>query len=158
MWDRFPLLPMATSEYAQNVDHLYWALIGVASLIILGIFFTIIYFSIKYNKFSNVDRFIQDSATWKLEAIWISIPLIVCLVFFVWAARLYYSLYLPPKNTPQIFVIGQQWMWKIQHPSGEKEINESGCKGLFFFSNASKYNNPYKARFASDIFFTVDIC
>jgi len=29
-----------------------------------------------------------------------------------------------PANTIDIYVVGKQWMWKIQHPEGKREINE----------------------------------
>ena len=31
---------------------------------------------------------------------------------------------MPPPDAPEVFVIGKQWMWKIQHPDGQREINE----------------------------------
>jgi cytochrome c oxidase subunit 2 len=30
----------------------------------------------------------------------------------------------PPDNAMQIYVVGKQWMWKIQHMEGRREINE----------------------------------
>jgi cytochrome c oxidase subunit 2 len=29
-----------------------------------------------------------------------------------------------PDNALEIFVVGRQWMWKFQHPDGQREINE----------------------------------
>ena len=29
-----------------------------------------------------------------------------------------------PADAPEYFVVGKQWMWKIQHPDGQREINE----------------------------------
>jgi cytochrome c oxidase subunit II len=45
-------------------------------------------------------------------------------VMFVWGAQLYYAAQNPPKDAMEIFVTGKQWMWKIQYPSGGREINE----------------------------------
>src|SRR5262249_52484892 len=30
----------------------------------------------------------------------------------------------PPKGAQDIYVVGRQWMWKVQHPNGRREINE----------------------------------
>ena len=30
----------------------------------------------------------------------------------------------PPDNAINMYVVGKQWMWKIQHPEGQREINE----------------------------------
>ena len=43
---------------------------------------------------------------------------------FVWSSSLYVENSRPPKAASEIFVIGKQWMWKLQHPEGPSEINE----------------------------------
>jgi cytochrome c oxidase subunit II len=30
----------------------------------------------------------------------------------------------PPRGAMEIFVTGKQWMWKVEHPEGQREINE----------------------------------
>ena len=30
----------------------------------------------------------------------------------------------PPADAMEIYVVGKQWMWKFQHPEGQREINE----------------------------------
>jgi cytochrome c oxidase subunit 2 len=42
----------------------------------------------------------------------------------VWGGDIYVHLYNPPPNALQIFIVGKQWMWKAQHPGGQREINE----------------------------------
>jgi cytochrome c oxidase subunit 2 len=46
------------------------------------------------------------------------------MTIFVWGASLYFTLYRPPKDAIEIFVVGKQWMWKFQHTEGQREINE----------------------------------
>ena len=48
----------------------------------------------------------------------------VFLVMFLWGANIYTSVASPPPDAPEVFVVGKQWMWKIQHPDGQREINE----------------------------------
>ena len=43
---------------------------------------------------------------------------------FAWGAQVYFEQYRPPKNAIEIYVVGKQWMWKIQHSTGQREINE----------------------------------
>ena len=50
--------------------------------------------------------------------------LLVFVGLAVWGADLYLRLYNPPPDALQIFVVGKQWMWKAQHPGGQREINE----------------------------------
>ena len=48
----------------------------------------------------------------------------ICAVLFVWGAMLYVHNSRPPASSSEIFVVGKQWMWHIQHPEGVREINE----------------------------------
>jgi cytochrome c oxidase subunit 2 len=52
------------------------------------------------------------------------IPLLVCLGIFFWSSRQYIESAQPPRDALVIQVVGKQWMWKIQHPDGQREINE----------------------------------
>lgn len=44
-------------------------------------------------------------------------------MFFVWAANLFYQARHPPQGELTINVVAKQWMWKFQHPGGQREIN-----------------------------------
>jgi cytochrome c oxidase subunit 2 len=46
------------------------------------------------------------------------------LVMFAWGTKLYFANYTPPPNSLDIYVTGKQWMWKVQYPDGQREINE----------------------------------
>jgi cytochrome c oxidase subunit 2 len=46
------------------------------------------------------------------------------MVMFVWGASLYFQITTPPSNAMEIYVVGKRWMWKAQHVSGQREINE----------------------------------
>jgi cytochrome c oxidase subunit 2 len=46
------------------------------------------------------------------------------MVMFTWGASLYYEESRPPNNAIPIYVVAKQWMWKIEHMEGQREINE----------------------------------
>ena len=46
------------------------------------------------------------------------------MTIFLGGAYVYYNQYTPPKDAMEIYVVGKQWMWKIQHETGQREINE----------------------------------
>jgi cytochrome c oxidase subunit 2 len=46
------------------------------------------------------------------------------MVMFVWGADLFLEQSIPPQAAEEIYVVGKQWMWKIQHSNGRREINE----------------------------------
>ncbi len=43
---------------------------------------------------------------------------------FLWGTSLFIRNSRPPAASTEIFVVGKQWMWKLQHPEGVEEINE----------------------------------
>jgi len=43
---------------------------------------------------------------------------------FAWGASVYFALAKPPSNAMEIYTVGKRWMWKFQHVTGQREINE----------------------------------
>ena len=43
---------------------------------------------------------------------------------FVWGAAVFFRITRPPANAIEIYVTAKQWMWKIQHTDGHREMNE----------------------------------
>ena len=46
------------------------------------------------------------------------------LTFFIWGAVLYFKERTPPADATEVYVVAKQWMWKIEHMEGQREINE----------------------------------
>jgi cytochrome c oxidase subunit 2 len=47
------------------------------------------------------------------------------MIMFTWGAALYFKTYdRAPADSLEIYVVGKQWMWHIQHPTGQREINQ----------------------------------
>jgi cytochrome c oxidase subunit 2 len=42
----------------------------------------------------------------------------------VWGARVFFDMSRPPREALDVYVVGKQWMWKVQHLNGRREINE----------------------------------
>ena len=51
-------------------------------------------------------------------------PFLIAMVIFFWGAKVYFVMASPPPETLNIYVVGKQWMWKVQHTTGQREINE----------------------------------
>ena len=60
----------------------------------------------------------------RLELFWSITPMFVFMAMFVWGAMVYFDAYAPPDDATVIYGVGKQWMWKFQHPEGQREINE----------------------------------
>ncbi|MGH7404663.1 MAG: cytochrome c oxidase subunit II, partial [Candidatus Methylomirabilales bacterium] len=106
------------------MDSLYLFLVGVGVFFASLIFLLVIYFSIKYRRRSSTEipRPIEEDL--RLELAWTLIPLGLNIVLFIWGASLYFTLSRPPADALEITVVAKQWMWKFQHPTGQREINE----------------------------------
>jgi len=124
MQSSLPLMPEQASTMAGEVDALYLFLVALTLFFSIGIAGAITYFAIKYRRRSpdEVPRPIAGSI--KLEAAWSVIPFIISVGIFIWGTALYFDMYRPPSDALDVYVVGKQWMWKFQHVSGQREINE----------------------------------
>src|SRR3954469_21216761 len=120
----FPILPPQGSAFSREVDYLYWALVGFSILMILVILLPMLYFIVKYRRGKKVTRSRSRLPELTIEITWITIPLFLMMGLFGWAAELYFREQRVPPGAMEINIIGKQWMWKVQHPEGNREINE----------------------------------
>jgi cytochrome c oxidase subunit 2 len=117
--------PFAETSHASAVDLLFAGLMASALLVVLLLFTLLLRFAIHYragNKRANRDHRVKKS--WVVETTWTVLTLVAFLVLFGWGARLYLDLYTTPADAMPIYVVAKQWMWKVQHPGGQREINE----------------------------------
>jgi cytochrome c oxidase subunit 2 len=119
----FRLFPERASTVSHQTDALYLFLCSVTAFFSILIFVLIVFFAIKYRRRSAAPPPIVHTDL-RLELLWTIIPLLIVLVIFFWGARIFFFIYRPPHDALDVHVIGKQWMWKIQHPSGRREINE----------------------------------
>ncbi len=108
---------------AAEVDALYFFLVAVSVFFSVLIFVLVTYFAIRYRRRSDLEVPRPIVGSTRLEMVWTVIPFIIAMGIFVWGAAVYYRLSRPPAGTIDIMVVGKQWMWKIQHPQGPREIN-----------------------------------
>lgn len=121
----FPIMPDAASSFAAEHDALF------STLTILTLIFTIIVgvmvltLVIRYREGNTkVNRLNPQNHNFFLEAIWIIIPSFLGLAVFGWGTKLFLNMREAPEDATNIYVIGKQWMWHIQHPNGVRENNE----------------------------------
>ena len=118
------LFPEQASTFAAETDHLLYFLIAVALFFALLIFVSILYFAIRYRRRSEHELPPPVHGGMTLEILWSVIPLGLTMVMFTWGASIFFNESRPPDNALQIYAVGKQWMWKLQHVEGQREINE----------------------------------
>lgn len=119
----FPLFPEQASTVAGRVDALYLFLVAVSVVFSSLIFMLLGYFAVKYRRRSDTEWPRPILGDLRLELLWTIVPLGITLVMFVWGASLYFTMSRPPAEALEISVVAKQWMWKFQHPGGQREIN-----------------------------------
>ena len=119
-----PLVPERASTFAWKVDALYFYLSGVTLFFALLISATLIFFVIRYRRRSPYEIPRPVAGSHKLETVWTIIPFVIAMTMFAWGATVYFEQYKPPENAIEVYVVGKQWMWKLQHATGQREINE----------------------------------
>jgi cytochrome c oxidase subunit 2 len=115
--------PPEASSYAPQVDAIFLSLLALCFVVAFGVFALLLFFCIRYREGSRVARSTREINSTPIEITWMIIPLIIFIVFFAWAAREFATMYTPPAHGIEINVVGQQWLWKIQHADGAREID-----------------------------------
>jgi cytochrome c oxidase subunit 2 len=123
MFDNFPLWPQRASSTAGNVDALFIFLLIVSGLMTLLVFSALVYFAARYRHRKGVLAEQIEGST-PLELTWTIIPLGVFMVIFAWGAVVYFKSRTPPRDATEVYVVAKQWMWKLEHAEGQREINE----------------------------------
>jgi cytochrome c oxidase subunit II len=119
-----PFFPEQASNFAPDVDALFTFILLTCLFFVLLVAVLVVLAAYKYRRRSPTEIGSKVEGHLVLEIGWTVIPLFIALGMFAWGAVVYVDFRTPPKDTLDIYVIGKQWMWKLQQPNGKKEINE----------------------------------
>jgi cytochrome c oxidase subunit II len=111
------------STTAGSVDALYIFLVLLSAFMSVAIFLMITVFALRYRRRAG-QQAQQIEGSNILELTWSAVPLAVFMVIFVWGAIIFFQERTPPRGAAEIYVVAKQWMWKLQHEEGQREINE----------------------------------
>ena len=120
----FTLLPEQASTVAGQIDALYVFLVAISVFFTILTAALVVLFAVKYRRRSEQEVPEQPHEDNKLEILCGSILLILTLVIFGWGAKIFFDNSKAPADAMEIMVVGKQWMWKLQHANGKREINE----------------------------------
>ena len=123
MWN-FPLLPEQASTFAAQVDPIFWFLTIFVGGFTIGLTLVLIGLGVKYQQVPGSGRKTVHIHNMKAELSYAALVTVIAVGLFFWGANVYTQYAYAPDNTIDINVIGKQWMWKLQHPNGMREVNE----------------------------------
>lgn len=119
-----PLFPPSASSLSSETDHLYFFLLGLSVFVMILVFLPLVWFLFKYRRGRQANRKRLKLPTNSIEVTWTAIPTLITLGIFAAGASLYFKEEVPPTTYMDVDVVGKQWMWKIEHQEGNREINE----------------------------------
>jgi cytochrome c oxidase subunit 2 len=123
LWS-FPLVPPQASTLAGRVDQLLVAWLVLAGGVSLAVVALVVGFGIRYRRNSSAKRERRVAPVRAIEYTWTLVPLGLFIAMFGWAAWLFYQQYNPPPRALTIYAVGKMWMWKLQQPGGQRELNQ----------------------------------
>jgi cytochrome c oxidase subunit 2 len=119
-----PLFPAQASTVAPHVDLLFLVTVALSLFFAALVTVLLLGFAVKYRRRRGDKPPAPIHGSHALEIAWMVIPLILAMGVFVWGADVFFRLNRPPDDSLSVNVVGKRWMWKLQHPSGRREINE----------------------------------
>jgi cytochrome c oxidase subunit 2 len=119
-----PLFPKSASTMAGSVDALYWFLVAISVFFSLLIGVVLIYLAVRYRRRHADEVGVPLHGNTMLEIGWSVLPFIIVMVMFYWGAKVFFQMATPPVEAVEYYATGKQWMWKFQHPTGQREINQ----------------------------------
>jgi cytochrome c oxidase subunit II len=123
MFDSSPYWPTRASTGAGNVDALFIFLLVLSAFMCAAIFTLIVIFALRYRRRRGVAAQQIEGST-ALEITWSVAPLAIFMVIFAWGGIIYFQERTPPRGADEVYVVAKQWMWKLEHEQGQREINE----------------------------------
>jgi cytochrome c oxidase subunit 2 len=118
------LFAQSASSVSGEVDALFFTLVAITAFFTVGIMIAILFFAIRYRRRSADELPPARHGSTALELTWTLIPLAIVMVMFVWGSKVYFHMNRPPDDAMTVTVVGKRWMWKVQQPTGQREINE----------------------------------
>jgi cytochrome c oxidase subunit 2 len=117
-------MPVQASSISGEVDFLYLFTLAVSVFFSLLVALLIVVFCVRYRRGGKHDNLPRPHSSPRLEITFLVLLTVVFLGMFAWAARVYARLMIPQEPVERVYVVGKQWMWKLQYASGRRTINE----------------------------------
>lgn len=116
-------LPESASTFAAELDAFALYITAVSGTITVLLCVAIVYFAIKYRRSKGPALGFSYAKYGWIEWVWTIFPIFIMVSMFGWGAKIYMHMEIEPNHAEPIFVIAKQWMWKFEHPGGQREIN-----------------------------------
>lgn len=108
---------LVTTEAA--VDPVFWFILGVSAVMLVGITAVMIYFVVRYRRSRCPVPESQNDGNLTLELIWTVIPTIIVMAMFYYGWAGYLTLRDVPKDALEVTATARMWSWDFEYPNGK---------------------------------------
>jgi cytochrome c oxidase subunit II len=116
------LLPEASS-LAFRIDVFFWSMAALCAVVAVGVVVAVVFYAVRYRRGSAADRSGRHREDLGVELTWILVPFALFVAAFIWSLSIFALARTPPADARTVYVVAKQWMWKFEHPGGQREIN-----------------------------------
>ena len=117
-------LPPSASTVAGEFNIMFVALLAVTGVVLGLVVLLMLRFCVHYRKTNTTaDRGDRVRKSWHWEVGWTTASLVTFGGLYAWGADFYLREHRPPASATDIYIVGKRWMWKTEHPDGQREIN-----------------------------------
>lgn len=118
-------LPAVVDSNGSNaVDGTFMFILVLSSVVTIGVVGAMIYLVNKYRATSRAANQKPEPSpehNTTLEITWSAIPLVLCILIFVWGFKGFVDIRTPPKDTLDLKAQGQKWKWIFTYPTGYQD-------------------------------------
>jgi cytochrome c oxidase subunit 2 len=108
---------------AISTDWLLLGLLLVSVAVLCLVFGLMLFYLVRYRYNSPINRGDIAERSFKFEMSWTIATLVVFFGLFIWGSFIYVDDFQPPENALRVYVVAKQWMWKVEHAGGQREID-----------------------------------
>ncbi|MFL6451646.1 MAG: cytochrome c oxidase subunit II [Bryobacteraceae bacterium] len=116
--------PDSASSVSGQVNLFFALMVVLCTTVAVGIASVLIYSTLRYHRKHDDEMGRPTRYVITIEVAWTVLPFFFFCGMFAWGSKLYFDIERPPDDAINMYAIGQQWMWELQHPEGQREINE----------------------------------
>ena len=117
-------MPVQASTLAPVIDGIFGSLVAISVAVMALVGLLVLVFAFRYRRGTNAARGpVPHRLSGELEIGWTVATLFVFVFLFWFAASIDTRQFQAPKNAMEVHVVAKQWMWKIEHSNGAREIN-----------------------------------
>jgi cytochrome c oxidase subunit 2 len=116
----------AASRSAVQIDAVFLFIAGVSLFFFFLVEGLLIYFAVRYRRRKASEDLATSGVTGNLalEIVWVIIPSLVVIAFFVYGYLVYQDVTTPAPGSGEINVVTQQFLFEFKYPDGRTEMGE----------------------------------